>query len=390
MKRRSIVILGLVTLLSIGAAGLGVSAVLRGGDQAVDSARDSTALAPLSPGQLARLAAPSEGAYTGAYIEFGELEDEVTLEKIDAFADLVGRRQAIVAFSNFWGRGRFPGRQVRVIASSGAVPLVLWNPWDDRDNAWRTRYKLDDISVGRWDAYIDAWSKEARAFGKPLLVAWGLEMNGTWFPWSGAFHGGGTPVGGAASGLYQGPEAFKRAYRHVVERVRAGGAANVSWLFHTNNASIPKEPWNRMASYYPGSDVVDWLAMSAYGKQFPQQDWVSVEKALVGPYQELAAVDPGKPVLIAEWGIGEFPREGDKGAWIGEAFTAMEQRMPRLRGAVFWHERWQNKDLSYSNLRAGSSLGALTAYRQGVARPFWRAEPGFLAAAAGRRVAGTR
>jgi hypothetical protein len=144
-----------------------------------------------------------------------------------------------------------------------------------------------------------------------------------------------------------------------------------------------------MAAYYPGGDSVDWLAMSAYGKQFPTQPWISVDKAILGPYQELAAVDPDKPILLAEWGIGEFPKAGDKGAWIGEAFKAMERRMPGLKGAVFWHERWQNKDLSYSNLRAGSSLGALTAYRAGVARPFWLAEPGYEATQNGRAVAKT-
>ena len=200
-------------------------------------------------------------------------------------------------------------------------------------------------------------------------------MNGNWFPWSGAFNGGAEPIPGSNPPRYRGPENFKRAYRHVVDRVRAAGASNVSWLFHTNNGSIPDAPWNRMAAYYPGGDYVDWLAMSAYGKQFPEQSWSGVDEALLDPYRELAAVDPEKPVLMAEWGIGEFPKQGGKGGWISDAFEAMEQRMPRLRGAVFWHERWQNKDLSYSNLRANSSLQALNAYREGVSRAFWLAEP---------------
>ena len=52
-------------------------------------------------------------------------------------------------------------------------------------------------------------------------------------------------------------------------------------------------------------------------------------------------------------------------------------RYPRLKAAVFWHERWQNSDESYSNLRVNSSPGALKAYRQGVANPFWLDHPAF-------------
>ncbi|MBK1717087.1 hypothetical protein CKO27_05380 [Thiocystis violacea] len=357
---------GTLALLSLGVLSLGLSATL-----------GTSGTQPPPPDSMrgTKLLAPGQGAYTGAYIDFGEHEDEVTLEKIDAFATLVGKRQALVAFSNFWGRGHFPTPQARIIVNAGATPVLFWNPWDRRDGKRRTEFDLNEIAAGRWDEYIDTWASEARAFGKPLLVAWGLEMNGNWFPWSGVLHGGGEPIPGSDPPLHKGPETFKRAYRHVVDRVRAAGASNISWLFHVNNASIPRVSWNRMAAYYPGGDYVDWLAMSAYGKQFPTQPWVGVDKAILGPYQELAAVDPSKPVLLAEWGIGEFPKQGDKGAWIDEAFEAMEQRMPRLKGAVFWHERWQNKDLSYSNLRVNSSLPALTAFRKGVSRPFWLAEP---------------
>jgi hypothetical protein len=206
-------------------------------------------------------------------------------------------------------------------------------------------------------------------------------MNGDWFPWSGVFHGGSKALPGTNPPAHAGPEAFKRAYRHVVDRVRAAGATNLSWVFHTNNVSFPNAPWNRMAAYYPGGDYVDWLAMSAYGKQFAGDYWIGVKGAILDPYQELAAVDPDKPILLGEWGIAEFPKQGDKGGWIQEAFAAMTHQMPRLKGAVFWHERWQNEDLSYSNLRANSSMSALNAYREGISLPFWLTEPRYSTAA---------
>jgi len=50
-------------------------------------------------------------------------------------------------------------------------------------------------------------------------------------------------------------------------------------------------------------------------------------------------------------------------------------KYPRLKAADFWHERWQNGDDSYSNLRVNSSTGSLNAYRSGVASPFWIGRP---------------
>ena len=44
---------------------------------------------------------------------------------------------------------------------------------------------------------------------------------------------------------------------------------------------------------------------------------------------------------------------------------------PRLKAALYWHERWQNPDGFYSNLRVNSSVESLRAYRSGVAHPDW-------------------
>lgn len=49
------------------------------------------------------LVIPAQGAYTGAYIDFGDQEDTVTLEAIEGFEELVGKRQAIIASSSYWG-----------------------------------------------------------------------------------------------------------------------------------------------------------------------------------------------------------------------------------------------------------------------------------------------
>lgn len=322
---------------------------------------------------------PDHGAYTGAYVDFGEGEAEVSYDALVHFERMTGKRLAVVAFGNFWGDQQFPARTARIVSSYGAIPLLFWSPWDKpyTEGRGRDRFSLQDILAGKWDAYIDAWAKDARDYGRPLLVAWGLEMNGTWFPWSGYYYGRGKVIArGHGVPLYQGPDTFKRAYRHVVDRVRKQGVTNVLWGFHANNFSSPSEAWNDMANYYPGSDYVDWLGLSVYGKINKAEGWADFVEMMDQPYREITRLDADKPVFLAEWGVGEFP-PGDKAGFITTVFDRVPVHYPRVRLAVFWHERWENSDGIYSNLRVNSSPEALAAYRKGVAAPYWIDRPLF-------------
>lgn len=182
-------------------------------------------------------------------------------------------------------------------------------------------------------------------------------------------------MAGESVSIVRGPEMYKRTYRYVVERVRARGTDNILWGFHINSFSYPNEPWNQPARYYPGSDYVDCLGASIYGKQFGDDDWFSFRQVMATPHQELCALDPVKPILVAEWGVGEFPKSGSKAAWLNEAFAAFKSAYPRVKAAVYWHERWMNADSSYTNLRVNSSPASLEACRQGVADPYWLDNP---------------
>ena len=365
--------------------------------------------------EVQQLVIPEHGAYTGAYCDFGEGEDAVTYEALDNFQELTGKPLAIVAFGSFWGREKFPSEQVKLVRSYGAVPLLFWSPWDApfEEKHGPDKYALTEILAGKCDAYIDKWAEEAAKVPGQFFVSFACEMNGTWFPWSGWFYGKGPrdPVApkklgagndalakltGADDGpenswfgkgdiknpsTWEGPETFKKTWRYVVDRVRARGATNVLWVFQPNNYSDPPGfiSWNQPGAYYPGAQYVDWLGLSVYGKQTMNQEddkWCGFGKLLEWPYHEMCLLDPGKPIMLAEWGVAEshLPNE-DKGEWITEALSSMSKNYPRLKAAVFWHERWENADGSYSNLRVNSSRGSLKAYRDGVANPFWIGRP---------------
>lgn len=311
---------------------------------------------------------PGRGAYTGAYIDFGEAEGNVTLDAVEDFEKLVGKHQAIVAFSSYWGEQCFPRKAVRVISRHGSLPLILWCPWDKPyvQRQYPDRFSLVSILTGAWDGYIDQWADEARTHGKSLLVSWGLEMNGYWFPWSGYYY-----RGESKEAFGDGSKLFKDAFRYVVSRVRARGALNVLWGFHCNAFSDPDEEWNRMAEYYPGPEYVDWLGLSVYGKQIQEEPWISFQEVMDTACWQIESIDRSKPLILAEWGVGEFPRDGDKAEWIREAFGAMKEKYGQVKAAVYWHERWKNADDTVSNLRVNSSPESLEAYRQGLSDPYW-------------------
>ena len=319
---------------------------------------------------------PEHGVYTGSFMDFGDEEDDVSLEVIEDFEAMVGKHQAIIGSSSYWGEQDFPTANLNVIWRHGSLPLVFWSPWDKPyvQNRGPDRFGLMDIIAGKWDDYIDKWGDAARAFGHPMIVSFCNEMNGDWFPWSGTFYGG--DQWDATVKNWKGPENFRRAYRHVVDRVRARGAKNIKWMFHTNNYSYPMDTWNFAPAYYPGSDYVDWLGMSVYGQQFKEETNPDIPSLLDWPYREMCGLDPKKPVMIAEWATGDFPFSPDqrgmlKPEWIKQALDMFPKRYPRVKAAVYWHERWQNADESYSNLRVNSSVESLEAYREGVSHPDW-------------------
>ncbi len=328
------------------------------------------------------LVVPEHGIYTGAYIEFGDREDTVTLDKIDAFDRLVGKQQAIVASSSYWGEQTFPTANMELIARYGAVPLVFWSPWDRPyvEGLGPDKYSLTSIIAGEHDAYIEMWADAARAYGRPMIVSFANEMNGEWFPWSGKLYGGDTPIPGTDPIQYQGPETFKKAWRHVVDHVRARGAKNVQFVLHLMDYSMPQEEWNLATHYFPGSDYVDWLGFSLYGVQFhTDEEWAPFFPLFDWPTTELCELDPLKPIMVCEWGVADLPEKGNKAQWIRDGFKWMrdEKKYPRVKACVFWHERWQNEDGLYSNLRVNSTPESLQAYREGVANPIFLGRPIF-------------
>lgn len=338
-----------------------------------------------------KLQAPRQGAYHSAFPEFVNEDEEAepaSIEKIETFEALAGKEIVWAYFSNEWTDGiHFPKEDVCTIHRAGKVPFIRMMPYN-RDTEFKElhdceappgfepAYKMQDFIEGKYDVELQEWAREAKAVGIPLLVQFGVEVNGCWFSWNGKWHGGGQTDGYGNSSVADGPERFRDAYRHVINLFRAEGVTNITWFFHINYSSSPSVDWNEFINYYPGDTYIDWIGVSTYGAQEITADWHTFPEVFEGVYDEIVqspTISSTKPIAILEIAVVENHPNGVKAEWITEALrTIRAGPYPRLKGISWWQERWTNSDSSVSDLRINSSItDTLTAYRQGIAPNFF-------------------
>lgn len=321
------------------------------------------------------LAPPAPGlVYHAANPGFGPTEDRVSAARIRRFERLAGKPIAWAYFSNNWTHGvDYPARRVATIEAAGRVPFIRIEPRSSfRAGGPDRRYTMQSIIDGAWDlptagsqGLIEWCRRAARADG-PLLVEFGTEVNGSWFPWNGRWNGGEATAGYGDPMLADGPERFRDAYRHVVDTCRDAGADNITWFFHVDVEGAPGTAWNRLSAYYPGDDYVDWIGLSAYGSLSARYDWRSFGARLRPVRDEIVALGD-KPVALLETGVREdAASRGRKAAWTQRMLRAVRTRFPEIRAVAWWNERYRDRG-ELIDLRIDSSRSALRAYRRGVA-----------------------
>jgi len=118
------------------------------------------------------------------------------------------------------------------------------------------------------------------------------------------------------------------------------GADNVRWVFSPNVTDSPRTVDNRFELYYPGSDVVDVLALDGYnwGTTRPWTAWRTFEDVFAEGYDRITRLgDQG--VWLAE--MASSAEGGDKAAWV----TAMlaSTAFPRVE-ALIWFDEHKEAD----------------------------------------------
>ncbi len=257
-------------------------------------------------------------------------EMEISWESIRSYAEAAGKNPAIVVFSHEWRSNRtFPLRESALIRSTGAVPYIrLMIRSDTRQYQPEPLYTLARIRDGRYDRELSAWAQDARAFGSPIIVEWGTEVNGNWFPWNGFWNRG-----------EEGARRFSDAYRHIITLMREEGAANIIWVYHVNWNSVPSSSWNGYSSYYPGDEYIDWIGVSLYGDLYTSGSPGPFSSVMEQVYPALEGIGREKPLFISEFGTD---LSGHAAAvWTRDALSSLVSgRWPRIIGFAWWNAAW--------------------------------------------------
>lgn len=256
-----------------------------------------------------KLVPPANGMYLSAFPDFGGPEDEVTAQKINDFENLSQKSIAWAYFSDNWYNDiHFPASSVQIIHNAGKTPFIrMMARTTLEENVADPQYSMQNIIDGNFDADLLQWFTEAGQVGYPLLIEFGTEVNGEWFPWNGVYNGGATTTGYGDTNLPDGPERFVDAYRHIIDLSRQACATNLTWFFHIDAAGQPYDSWNDFENYYPGDNYIDWIGISAYGA-LDQEYYESLYDKLDRIYSSVYDIsnNGNKPVAILETGIVEF------------------------------------------------------------------------------------
>ena len=251
-------------------------------------------------------------------------------EPVTAFADATGAKPDIVMYYSGW-YVPFPTGFAKTVANHGAVPLVQMDP--DGINIAR-------IASGRYDGYLSSYAEAVRAYGHPVVLSFGHEMNGNWSDWG---------------YRHTSPAAFVAAWRHIVNLFNVLGAHNVTWLWTVNiiNDSRSGKVDNNLRQWWPGSSYVTWVGIDGY---YLEPNWQFAP--LFGPTIGAVHMLTSDPILIAE--TGAVPAAGQP-AKIDDLFAGI--RSYGLLGFV-----WFNSTNSVGLPFGINGPEAIAAFRKGASK----------------------
>jgi beta-mannanase len=289
---------------------------------------------------------------------FGVFRETTPTQIASGASASFGVTPASVMWFDAWATGNaFSVADAKALWSQGIMPHFTWEPWNTSlgvgDSA---QIHLQDIINGTWDTYIKARGAEFASAGSPIMVRFGHEFNGNWYPW------------GTANNSNN-PALYINAYRHVHDLVVAAGATNVQWVWAIANDSVPAESWNDPSLAYPGSAYVDWVGIDGYNWGFgPSWDttgdhWTSFNTMFSSAYQRIRSIAPNKPVMIAEYGSSEDG--GNKAAWINDMNAQLQSgSYPDLKLLTYFD---QDKEELWS---AASSTASQAAFVSWLKQPY--------------------
>jgi mannan endo-1,4-beta-mannosidase len=247
-------------------------------------------------------------------------------EPLDGFARAAGRQPNLVGYFSGWAEP-FDMSFAESVSKHHGILFVQIDP---------TLASIAAIAAGSYDVYLRSYAASVRAYGKPVVIGFGHEMNGSWYSWSRVQ-----------------PSVFVAAWKHIVTFFRNQGAGNVTWLWTINAAGRPgiRSP----VLWWPGDRYVTWVGIDGFYYR-SSDTFRNIFAATIKEVRSFTA----RPVLLSETGVG--PAAGQFGK-ILNLFSGMTNF--RTLGLV-WFDKEQHAGLYHQDWRIEDNQSALAAFRLGV------------------------
>ncbi|MFU8871169.1 glycoside hydrolase family 26 protein [Micromonospora sp. SL4-19] len=227
------------------------------------------------------------------------------------------------------------GISAKRLAEVPGTPLLAMEPWHNTSGRTQPAWTLASTIDGQWDERYEAIARAVVAYGKPILIRFGHEMNGHWYPW------------GTRNGNRRGE--FITAWRHVVEIFRAAGATNALWVWSPN--ILRGADSRTIKEFWPGDQYVDVVGVTGYGvrEATPETTYRATLKQVYALTR--------KKILLTEVGVQPGP---EKENWL-RRFGPWLRDNPRVAGFI-WYQVVRQGDWRFDDTPAN-----LAAFRSGLA-----------------------
>ncbi len=256
------------------------------------------------------------GAHTG-------LDRSVALTEFERRVD----RAQLIYHAYHRGDEMFPTAAEIALARDPYNPRVLLLNWKPEGVTWREIALGDDET----DAYLKRLARHIRAtFRDQFFFTMHHEPENDVEEWPG-------------SGMTA--KDYASAFRYVITMLRREGLTNlVSTVCYMAYVPWNVKPW--FADLYPGDDVVDWVSWDTYAYSDPgygHGDFAEMLNRKSGSRQEwpgfynwAARTFPGKPLMLAEWGLWYSDRNpGHQADFFNSARLQLEL-FPRIKAYVYF------------------------------------------------------
>jgi mannan endo-1,4-beta-mannosidase len=247
------------------------------------------------------------------------------------FGKTAGRMPNLVMYYSSWNVP-FPLAFARTAAAHGASVLVSLEPYSTSMTA---------IGDGHYDAYLRSYASQVRSLHHQVVVSFAPEMNGGWYTW-------GYKHTSAAT--------YIKAFRRVVTVFRKSGVTNVTWLWVANQTN---SNLGLLASYWPGSDYVSWMAVDGY-YYTRGQTFSGIFAKTVAEERKISS----RPIIVGETAIGQVAGQARR---IPQLFAGLKAY--GLTGLV-WFDIAQNGSMYNQDWRLEGHASAIAAFRSAVRKYF--------------------